>query len=625
VPSRVWTLIVALGWVVTFLFSLGTTVILNDHFYRISAARQIARYGELPFRDFFDPGYFMTELASAGLQILLGDNLLGEVLLNAAFIASGTVLVSYLAGRISGSVTIGVAAGLFALLSMPRAYDYDKFLFYPLGILLSWRYIETQTSTSVIALAVGLIAGALFRYDTGVYIGITAAIALFVLHFGAWKVFARRAIVLGVAVVVTILPFGLFVHTFGGLSTALDQMRTYGVREAQPDRRLPPPPNLVHLRIAASVGDENRRSLAVRYRLTHEAQEGDPQDRTWAYLAEDTSPETIRALVEDPRVEDTHRIDRRRYRLVSQDPMTRFRRNLPLPPLRPGTDLYSSNAAAFLYFTFLVLPIFAAFLVAFRTATRAAQARLWSLIAMCVVLNVWIMRAPVESRFGGMAGPVSILAAWILGLVVRSSVSTAERSGLAALASKIAAAIMVVLTCSSMSVVARWQMHLSADTLRPSQLRERLARFATTPPDLINLPNREYEGIVRYVRECTGHTERFYAAWFAPELHFFAQRPFTTGMLVTFGSHWSEERFQKRSVEIWKSHAVPIVIMRHDTADEFAADYPLLHTHLLKRYVVAGDTNFGDPSTTYRVWVDRERVPTSKHVESSMPCFARVN
>ena len=54
----------------------------NDRFERLSRARQIARYGELPFRDFLDPGYFLTLFSSAAAQRLLGDNLLGEALLS---------------------------------------------------------------------------------------------------------------------------------------------------------------------------------------------------------------------------------------------------------------------------------------------------------------------------------------------------------------------------------------------------------------------------------------------------------------------------------------------------------------------------------------------------------------
>ena len=73
--------LVTLVWLAAFLFSLSTLRFPNDHFGRISPARQIARYGELPFRDYFDPGYFLTELASAALLYMFGDNLLGEMLL----------------------------------------------------------------------------------------------------------------------------------------------------------------------------------------------------------------------------------------------------------------------------------------------------------------------------------------------------------------------------------------------------------------------------------------------------------------------------------------------------------------------------------------------------------------
>jgi hypothetical protein len=129
-------------WLGALTVSVSTYNIINDHFDRISRARQIARYGELPFRDFFDPGYFMTEFSSAGLQLLLGDSLLGEMLLNTVIIATGATLVFVLARRVSDSDLGGLAPALLALFAMPRAYDFDKVLFYPLGIFLCWRYVD---------------------------------------------------------------------------------------------------------------------------------------------------------------------------------------------------------------------------------------------------------------------------------------------------------------------------------------------------------------------------------------------------------------------------------------------------------------------------------------------------
>src|SRR4030095_5705996 len=125
-------------------FSLATVALTNDHFHRISPARQIARYGHLPYRDFLDPGYFLTEFSSAALLRVFGDNLLGEWLFTSFFVATGTVVVCVLAWRASQSYLIALTAAAIALLSLPRAYDYDKVLFYPLGVALCWLYADRR-------------------------------------------------------------------------------------------------------------------------------------------------------------------------------------------------------------------------------------------------------------------------------------------------------------------------------------------------------------------------------------------------------------------------------------------------------------------------------------------------
>ena len=88
-------------------FIVATYELTNDQFGRISPGWQLARFGDVPFRDFLDPGYFLTELTTAALQRLLGEQLLGEMLLNAVFIATGAVLVLRLSSQASRSTIIG--------------------------------------------------------------------------------------------------------------------------------------------------------------------------------------------------------------------------------------------------------------------------------------------------------------------------------------------------------------------------------------------------------------------------------------------------------------------------------------------------------------------------------------
>jgi len=151
-------------------FSVFDAGLVNDHFDRMTRGRQILEHGEVPFRDFFDPGYFLTVYSSAAVQSLFGYRLLGEVLLDTLFIAAGFTLVFVLATRASQSRMVGFAALALAVASAPRLYDYDKVFFYPLGILACWRYIDRPTAGSLAWLGLVTAAGGLYRYDTAVYV-----------------------------------------------------------------------------------------------------------------------------------------------------------------------------------------------------------------------------------------------------------------------------------------------------------------------------------------------------------------------------------------------------------------------------------------------------------------------
>ena len=176
------------------MFSLATINFTNDHFGRISPARQIAFYGEFPFRDFLDPGYFLTELSSAALLRVFGDNLLGEWLLTSCFlrrryrVRDGCWHSGY-----RGHGGSPWSRPLLRCVSLPRAYDYDKILFYPLGLWCCWRYVEHRRPRDLWVLAVGLTVGALFRYDTAIYIGCAALTVIGVTHADDWRMAARRA------------------------------------------------------------------------------------------------------------------------------------------------------------------------------------------------------------------------------------------------------------------------------------------------------------------------------------------------------------------------------------------------------------------------------------------------
>jgi hypothetical protein len=519
-------------WLGAFWLTIVTLAFTNDHFGRISPARQIAVYGELPFRDYFDPGYFLTELSSAGLMYLLGDNLLGEALLTAVCIASGTVLVFLLALRVTGSAAIALAASVVALGLLPRAYDYDKVLFYPLGILLGWRYVERPRPARIWAFAAGAVAAGLFRYDNGVYLTAGMVVTLAIVHAGQWRLLGSRVTHLLLALICLAMPFLLLIQVQGGLADALDQMITYGRREA------------------------------ARTRLP---------TQQFAFAS-------------------------------------------------PGSIASAANADAFLSYLVRLLPlagmIWLVLDVRAGRASRERTAQLASLMTMCVCLNIFILRDPVGARFGGMAGPFAVLSAWIAHRTWRD----------ARIPIGLPRTVIVVLTAItvwSVSASAGWSQRIAAENLRPAHLVRVFHALTVSPVPRDAIANRAILGLVSYLRECTAPGDRVLATWFAPDLYFYAQRGFTARSVALFGGHWSEPRFERRSVEALATQSVPVVLTR--TGDKrFADEYPGITTFLREQYVLAGTSSFGDPDVEtggYSVWVRRDRPFPRTYADTSLPCF----
>ena len=124
------------------------------------------------------------------------------------------------------------------------------------------------------------------------------------------------------------------------------------------------------------------------------------------------------------------------------------------------------------------------------------------------------------------------------------------------------------------------------------RVKRTLTVMAATPPLITTLPNAHLWGLVAYLRECTGPADRVFAPAFVPELYFFAQRGFAGGVVATFGGHWSEPRFERRTVDALSSQSVPIVIFESGERQAFAATYPALDRYVREHYVKAGEITF---------------------------------
>ena len=256
----------------------------------------------------------------------------------------------------------------------------------------------------------------MFRYDNGLFIAAGAFTAIAAVHVRETSTLLRRAGLFAPASIVCAIPYLVFLQMTAGIGDAAGQMIDYARREGTRTRiaavptdvfsdlriepRQPPPPDRSQVRWTPAA-DTERQQLETRYRLHDAVTRGDPADRTWLYEIRDVSRENLRALIDDPRVADTHLVDRATAELTSQESFARrLHRNIPVLG-RWDVSWSASGAAGLLYYLFVGVPLIAAAMVFTRRMEIAERARVLSAAAVALPVAVFILRDPIVARLGG--------------------------------------------------------------------------------------------------------------------------------------------------------------------------------------------------------------------------------
>jgi hypothetical protein len=216
-----------------FSWLLLTVELMNDHFDRISRGRQILVYGERPFADFRDPGYFLMLYTSAAAQAMTGGSLLGEAVLDSVAIAFAVAFTFLLAARAAGSSGIGLVAAMFTLIVAPRYYDYDKVLFYTAGLALAWRYADDRRLGTLLVAAIVTVAAGLYRYDNGLFLFVATLTTVVICHWRTVGELLRRGAAYIAAVALGLVPAVIAWQRTVGISEVLRQVRAYAQLEGE--------------------------------------------------------------------------------------------------------------------------------------------------------------------------------------------------------------------------------------------------------------------------------------------------------------------------------------------------------------------------------------------------------
>ena len=196
----------------------------NDQYMHLSWAQQLLA-GDLPGRDFVDPGFpLMYALSAMAQQLSPGpwsEAVLSSLLLGIA--AGFTCLAVTVMTRV---LPWGIAAALLEVAFEPRLYSYPKVLVPAVTLAGIYWLLQKPSTVRVTGVALWTVAAALLRYDMGVYAaaGVVAAIVA-----GAPDPAARRRAILQYigAGVLIVSPWLLAMQLAEGLPRHLAQTRSF--------------------------------------------------------------------------------------------------------------------------------------------------------------------------------------------------------------------------------------------------------------------------------------------------------------------------------------------------------------------------------------------------------------
>ena len=636
-----WLLTVAV-FAGTFVFRFVDLEFDNDHFRMITQGRQVAVMGELPVRDFDDPGIVLQIFTSAGLQRLFGYNLLGQAFFDVLVLALAATLTFRFAARLSGSSWLGLFMTLLAVLMYPRLKQHQVILLPLLGLLACWAYADRRDLRRLVALGLVTALAFLLRHDQGVYVGVAAAVTLLSVHWSDGpRLLVRRALIYGLAAFLPLLPFFAFLQLNGGVfeyfRSASDYVESERRRQGalrRPafifDARAPwfssaiIPAGQIRVAWDRDVTLEERAELEQQYRLANPRPfTEDGRITRWEYDLMDGSEQNVRAMVRDRRIDDTDGVNRRTYEVRSDnDPLvTRWRRAIPIPELQIFPGLIGPvNAIPWLYHVFLAAPLAAILVLAWRRLRNRSSPDTPKLLAVALlVLAVQpSIRDPLADRLADVVAPIAILGAWLLSLWLRG------RAG----ALRFGAALLVLgLTASSILAIAESGSRLrkARELPGPAELVQQgsdmYRELSTTPPIETRTAGAIRElRLARYVQACTKPDDRLLVTWFAPELYFYSGRGLAGRQLFWFRGYGATDAQQQREIEKLRSHSVPIVVTRLDRGNDVQA-FRQVQAYLDHYYREAPLTRPGSVGSQYRVMTHVDAAPVGIYEPLGLPCF----
>ena len=620
----------------------------NDHYVDLSLAQALL-LGDRPVRDYTDVGSPLMVALSAGAQLLIGRELLSEVILTVTALSIAAAATCWAAGRLTGSSMLGFLAAFLQVAAFPRLYDYPKFLVYPILFLIGWAYVRRPTVARLVGLGAWTAFAFLLRHDHGVYSAIGGGAALLIAH---WPAGARRVLVRGATyALITLLwasPYLVYVQRQIGLiayfRTSIAVSRADAGRAdwilpvLTPIRQGP----LVVMRPRAAddlpaINVRWRSGLSDTGRLGHERALGllYPELRgdgeSWRYRVNPPATQTLVELMDMRDVADTSGFDRRSFEFEISPPMSRrilmawnLDRIVLGPPLE---DVFNdANMTTVSFYALYGLPVATIVLWLLRRNSDPWPLRcgpeVLLLAAVAIPTVIGFVRSPSQGRVPDGFGVAPMLAAWVIAAVVTARPRFALVRAILKTAAVTAGVIFFVAVASMTSL----REKIDNGRLRepPSVIMERargVVAQSSRWPWVGEWPTGGGAELAPYLNRCTTADDRILVLWNAPEFNVFSRRAFAGGEVVLIPAFRPTESYEPAVLARLQRQHVPIILADLAITPDFDAAYPRVSAYLADRYREARVFSY-ESGQRIALFVDRERPQRGLDRTFNLPCFA---